>query len=55
MGEWEEKWGLKLTTAKVEVEVEAALGKNFQRQKQDILSKNSETFVKLFIRLTIYC
>ena len=26
MGGWEEKWGLKLTSAKVEVEVEAELG-----------------------------
>ena len=25
-GGWEEKWGLKLTSAKVEVEVEAELG-----------------------------
>ena len=27
-GGWEEKWGLKLTSAKVEVEVEAELGNN---------------------------
>ena len=27
MGGWEEKWRLKLTSAKVEVEVEAELGK----------------------------
>ena len=26
MGGWEEKWGLKLPSAKVEVEVEAELG-----------------------------
>ena len=28
---WLEKWGLKLTSAKVEVEVEAELGKNATR------------------------
>ena len=28
VGGWEEKWGLKLTSAKVEVEVEAERGKN---------------------------
>ena len=27
-GEWEEKWRLELTSAKVEVEVEAELGNN---------------------------
>ena len=27
VGGWEQKWGLKLTSAKVEVEVEAELGK----------------------------
>ena len=27
-GGWEKKWGLKLTSAKVEVKVEAELGKN---------------------------
>ena len=28
VGGWEEKWGLKLTSAKIEVEVEAELSKN---------------------------
>ena len=33
-GGWEEKWGLKLTSAKVVVEVEAELGKKYQDSSQ---------------------
>ena len=38
-GWWLEKWGLKLTSAKVVVEVEAELGKNQRIQKVHLLSK----------------
>ena len=34
---WLEKWGLKLTSAKVEVEVEAELGKNEDYPKSNNL------------------
>ena len=33
-GGWEEKWGLKLTSAKVEVEVEAELGNTLHDLKR---------------------
>ena len=41
VGGWEEKWGLKLTSARVEVEVEAELG-NYE------LNLKTKTVVHLF-------
>ena len=49
VGGWEEKWGLKLTSAKVEVEVEAELGNRKKSRKAEFVCKALFVLAVIFI------